>query len=359
MTTKIKGGRHRSGALALALALGCAPRAEHAAIRPATLDVPSAPSGRALGAAPQPTCAIEGDGEPEDRLMFHREEDLLVFGARDDADPLLRIEGRARYTLHGRWTELSTEDGDGRARLTLESPGTLRIAGFSPMHASRFRLRRRSVVVQEHVWLEPDFVVRVAGVRGARARVVATVPLGAPKELALEVGCGDLAYDDRSERVSDPALDEEGAHVGRVALFDAPGGSLAFEGGPLLFFVAVDEERDGFARIRAERYGIRIAGWTPLALVSRAPQGSGGPSGSRSYRRPPSKGQPARVTRTTVLLAQRAGVRVAIGELARGAEVRVLGGGPEGRVAVELATVDVRSVPGVALLVDKGDVEVL
>lgn len=342
----------------LALLLGCTPRTE----RPVTIETRPVPSGGALVATPQPplpACVVEGDGEPEDRLMFHREEDLVVFGARGDAEPLVRVEGRARYTLHGRWTELSAADGDGRARLTLESPGAVRITGFSLLHATRFRLRRRSTVVEGHVWLEPDFIVRVAGVNGARARVVAEVPLEARKELALEVGCSDLAYNDWRERVSDPTLHDPGAHVGQVTLYDAPGGSLAFEGGSLLFFVAVDEERDGFARIRGERHGIRIEGWTPLALVSHAPQGSGDPGGSRSASRRGSKGKAARITRTTALLAERAGVRTPIGELARGAEVRVLPGGPKGSVAVELATVDVRPTDGVTLLVDETDLEAL
>jgi hypothetical protein len=356
MTVRSKS--RRGGALALALALACTPRAERADVRPAAIDVRPAPSGSALVAAPpSPRCVLEGDGEPEDRLMFHKEEDLVVFGARGDVDPLVRIEGRGRYTLHGRWTELSAEDGDGRARLTLESPGTVRITGFSLLHATRFRLRRRSVVVEGHVWLEPDFVVRVAGVRGGRARVVAAVPLDAPRELSLEVGCSDLAYDDRRERVSDPPKDEEVAHVGQLALYDAPGGRLAFEGGSSLFFVAVDEEREGFARIRGERYGIRIAGWTPLALVSHAPQGSGSPGGSRSSQGHGSKGRAARITRTTLLLAERAGARTPIGELAPGAEVRVVRSGPTGTVAVELATVDVRPADGVALLVDEAAVE--
>jgi hypothetical protein len=121
----------------------------------------------------------------------------------------------------------------------------------------------------------------------------------------------------------------------------------------------VDEERAGFARIHGERYGIRIAGWTPAALVSRDPQGSGTPGGSRSSRATTSKGKAGRVTRTAPLLAERAGQRVVIGEVERGTRVSVLRSGTEGMVTVELAAPEVRAVPGVVLLLAESDVEAL
>ena len=66
----------------------------------------------AVGSAP----TAEGAGEPQDRLFFHAEEDLLLFAARADAEPVIRIEGCGRSALHGRWSELTAADGDGRAR---------------------------------------------------------------------------------------------------------------------------------------------------------------------------------------------------------------------------------------------------
>ena len=348
----------------LALALGCGAPVERVAPRPPVVDVRpvSGPtSAGALEPAPQPApaCTIEGDGEPEDRLFFHVEEDLLLFGARADVEALVRIESRGRYTLHGRWSDLAAPEGDGRARLVLERPGSFRLAGFSLLRATRFRVRRRTALVPDHVWLEPDYLVSVTGAEGPRVQAVARLPFDAPKERALELPCADLAYDDQHERALDPDQEAARAHVGRVALHDAPGGSVVFEAGPLLVFVVVEEERAGFAKIRGARHGIRIAGWTPSALVSRAPQGSGGPGGSRSGRGSTVKGQPARVIHATTLYAERGSVAAAIGQLEAGAELRVLQSGAGPRVIVELAAAEVRALPGVSLKIAESDLESL
>lgn len=353
------GKRLRFAAVILALVLGCTPP-RTAGVVAAVVEAQgradaAAPSVKAPPAAPSPSCVVAGDGEPEDRLLFHEEPELVIFGGRADQHPLLRIEGRGRYTLHGRWSELPEATGDGRARLALSRDGAFRVEGYAQLSATRFRLRRRSPVVDGHVWLEPDFVVRLLGMAGARARVTAPVPFEAPRELALEVGCEDLAYDDRRERVLDPHEREAEAHVDRLVLHAAPGGAVVFEAASHLFFVAVDEESGGFLRIHGERYGVRIAGWTPRALVSHEPQGSGGPSGSRRAHGSSSKGKPSRVLRATPLLAERAAVRATVGELAAGAVVRVLGVPTEGRVAVELASGEVRPVAGVTLQVEAAD----
>ena len=185
--------------------------------------------------------------------MFHVQEELFLFGARGDTEPLVRIEGRGRHTLRGRWSELATEGGDGRAHLVLEEPGTYRVAGFSALGATRFRLRRRSAVVEGHVWLEADSLVRVTGAHGLRVRAACTGPFESPKELALEVACSDLAYDGRTERVTEPSDAKADAHVERLELRSAPGGPLVFHANSGLFFVHVDEYREDFAHIRGER----------------------------------------------------------------------------------------------------------
>lgn len=310
-------------------------------------------------AAPPPTCAIEGAGEPEDRLFFHAEEDLVLFGARADAAPLVRIEGRGRYTLHGRWTDLGAPEGDGRAHLVLERAGAFRLGGFSLLSATRFRLHRRTALVPDHVWLEPDYLVQVGGADGARAKAVARLPFDAPKERALEIPCADLAYDDQRERARDPDAKTARAHLDHVALYDQPGGTLVFEAGQQLFFVVIDETRDGFLRVHGERHGVRIAGWTPQALVSQSPQGSGEPGGSRSGRGGKTTGKAARVMRATALLAERGGVEVTIGQLEPGTEVRILRSGTGLHVPVELAAAEVRAVTGVTLQIAESDLEAL
>jgi len=338
---------------------GCSPAAPAPRASPSTIDVrPIGGANVAESGAPAPiaTCTIEGDGEPEDRIMFHTEEDLLVFGARGDALPLVRIEGRGRNTLHGRWTDLASEDSDGRAHLLLEQAGSYRISGFAQLHATRFRLRRRTSVVGDHLWLEPDFIVRVAGARGARARVVAAIPFHAPREVSAEIPCADLAYDGNKERVTEPPLRDDG-HIGRIELYDAPGGERVFEGDTGLVFVQIDEERDGFLRVRGSRHGVSIAGWMPRALVSHAPQGSGGPSGGRSFHGSHQRGLPARVLRTTPLYAERAGVRVVIGEIDRGTEVRILGTIESGSAIIEISGVEVRPVEEVTLRIAGADLE--
>jgi hypothetical protein len=346
--------------LALVVVAGCTPPAERAAVRPPVVDVWPVPAARAVDAGEAAAaCVLEGDGEPLDRLFFHEEEPLLLFGARGDAEALVRIDGRGRYTLHGRWSDLSGDGEDGRARLVLERAGSFRLAGFSLLHATRFRLRRRTALVADHVWLEPDYLVSVTAADGPRAKAIARLPFDAPKERALEVPCADLAYDDLRERVRDPELEGARAHVDRLALHDVPGGALVFAGGKQLFFVVVDEERDGFARIRGERHGIRFAGWTPSALVSRDPQGAGDPGGSRSGHGSRTKGKPARVTRTTALHAERGGTEVVLGQLEVGTEVRVLESGTGPRVAVELAAEEVRALPGVSLRIAESDLESL
>lgn len=314
------------------------------------------PSAMPTAAATSDPCVLEGDGEPEDQLLFHQEPELLLYGDRADPRPLLRVEGRERYTLHGRWSELPAATGDGRARLALSRVGAFRIEGYAELSVTRFRLRRLSPVVEGHVWLEPDFVVRLVGMAGGRARVTAGVPFESPRELALEVRCEDLAYDNKRERPQDAHEDDARSHVERLQLHAAPNGPVVFDAASHLFFVAVDEERAGFLKIHGERYGVRIAGWTPRALVSHEPRGSGGPSGSRHGRRSGSKGKAARVLRRTPLLAVREAVRVKVGEIDAGGAVRVLGPtGSAGSVAVELVSGDVRPVDGVTLQVDAAD----
>lgn len=315
-------------------------------------------------AAPAPTtvtpvakCSIEGAGEPIDRLFFHTEEELVLFGARADAEPLVRIEGNGRYTLHGQWTELGAPDGDGRARLVLERAGVFRLSGFSLLRATRFRLRRRTALVPDHVWLEPDYLLQVGAASGDRARAVARLPFDAPKELPLEVPCSDLAYDDQRELVRDPETKAARAHVDRVALHGEPGGPLVFEAGPLLFFVTIDETRDGFMHIHGERHGVRIAGWTPENLVSQAPQGAGAPGGGRSAHGTKAKGKAARVTRATSLIAERAGHASTIGQLEAGAAVRILGAGTGGHVPIALEAAEVRAVQDVTLRIAEADLE--
>ncbi len=348
--------------LTLALAAGCAPAPDRPTPRPPTVDVgpvPSiAPTPPAIAApAPAPTCAIEGSGEPEDRLFFHAEEDFLLFGARADAEPLVRIEGRGRYTLHGRWTELGEPDGDGRARLALEQAGFFRLTGFSRLAATRFRLRRRTALVPDHVWLEPDYLVQVSAADGTRAKALARLPFDAPRERALDVPCADLAYDDQRERVPDPDTMTARAHIDHVVLHDKPGGAVVFEAGQQLFFVVIDETQDGFARIHGERHGVRIAGWTPRALVSQTPQGSGSPGGSRSAHGSGTRGKAARITRATALFAERGGKEVAIGQLEAGTEVRILSPGTGPHLPVELAAPEVRAAAGVTLRIAEGDLE--
>ena len=321
----------------------------------APVDARPVPSSGVPASTPEPGCTVEGEGEPLDKLLFPEEEALVLFGNRGDAQPLVRIEDRGRYTLFGHWSELSPPDGDGRARLVLERAGSFRLEGFSSLHATRFRLRRRTAIVPDHVWLEPDFLVRPAGASGAGVRVVASVPLGETKNFTVDVACTDLAYDDRKERVRDPELDGARAHISDVTLHDAPGGPPVFEGGTSLFFVVVLEERDGFARVRGERNGILIDGWLPGALVSRAPQGSGDPGGGRSGRRTVTKGTPAKVARKTALLAERGGVRVGIGELEGGTQVRILRPATDGKLAIELDASEVRAVTGVTLEIAEAD----
>ena len=278
-------------------------------------------------AAPAPTtvtpvakCSIEGAGEPIDRLFFHTEEELVLFGARADAEPLVRIEGNGRYTLHGQWTELGAPDGDGRARLVLERAGVFRLSGFSLLRATRFRLRRRTALVPDHVWLEPDYLLQVGAASGDRARAVARLPFDAPKELPLEVPCSDLAYDDQRELVRDPETKAARAHVDRVALHGEPGGPLVFEAGPL-------------------------------------PQGAGAPGGGRSAHGTKAKGKAARVTRATSLIAERAGHASTIGQLEAGAAVRILGAGTGGHVPIALEAAEVRAVQDVTLRIAEADLE--
>ena len=347
----------------LALGGGCASPVHRAPPPPRAVDVRPVPSATAQvaapAAAPAETCIIEGAGEPEDRLFFHVEEDLLLFGARADAEPLVRIDGRGRYTLHGRWSDLGAPDGDGRARLVLEQAGAFRLAGFSLLAATRFRLHRRTALVPDHVWLEPDYLVQVSGADGARAKAIARLPFDVPKERALDLPCAELAYDDQRERVRDPDTKTARAHLDHVALYDKPGGTLVFEAGQQLFFVVIDETRDGYLRIHGERHGVRIAGWTPQALVSQTPQGSGDPGGSRSGRGSKSKGKPARITRATTLFAERGGSEVAIGQLEPGLEVRILRAATGPHVAVELAAPEVRAAAGVTLQIAEGDLAAL
>jgi hypothetical protein len=342
-------------ALCLTAFLGCSPRPDRASASPAAIDVSSVPSSApmAVASAP-PACEIEGDGEPEDRVMFHAEEALVVFGARGDTEPLVRIDGRGRYTLHGRWTELATEGGDGRARLVLERRGSYRVAGFSSLGATRFRLRRRSAVVENHVWLEPDSLVRVTGAHGLRIRAIGTIPFESRTELGLEVACNDLAYDGLTERAAEPAGPGADAHVERLELHDAPRGRLVYQAHSGLFFVRVDDAREGFAHIRGERYGVRIEGWTPRALVSYAPQGSGDPGGSRSSRVSGKKGKLARVGRSTALIAERGGARVVIGAVEPGTELRILASLPDHTAVIELGD-ELRAVDGVTLRIVETD----
>jgi hypothetical protein len=341
-------------ALCVTVLVGCSPRPERAGATPPGIDVSTVPSGPSAAASAPPACEIEGDGEPEDNVMFHVQEDLVVFGAREDAEPLVRIDGRGRHTLHGRWTELAAEGGDGRARLALDRPGSYRIAGFSSLGATRFRLRRRSPVVANHVWFEADSVVRVTGARGSSVRAIGVVPFESPKELGLEVACNDLAYDGKTERVPEPSSPTADAHVERLELHSAPRGPLVFQASSGLFFVHVDEYREGSAHIRGERYGLRIEGWTSQALVSHEPQGSGDPGGSRSSKGSRRKGTPAQVTRATALIAERGLARVVIGTAAQGAELRILASSPDHTAAIELGD-ELRAVDGVTLRIVEAD----
>jgi hypothetical protein len=346
-------------ALCASVLFACSARPERAGTTPAAVEVRAVPSGAATVAATlPPACEIEGDGEPEDRVMFHVEEELVLFGARGDAEPLVRIDGRGRYTLHGRWTELAADGGDGRARLVLERRGSFRLTGFSLLGATRFRLRRRSAVIENHVWLEPDYVVRVTGARGLRVHAIGAIPFESPKELALEVACGDLAYDGKTEHVAEASAPQADAHVERLELHDAPRGRVVFKASSGLFFVHADDYREGFAHIRGERYGIRVEGWTPQALVGHEPQGSGAPGGSRSSKGSRKKGTPARVSRATALIAERAGVRVVIGSVEPGTELRILASSPDHTAVIELGD-DVRPVDNVALRMLEADLEAL
>lgn len=342
--------RLRWGTVALVIVLGCAPRRGEGVT---TVKEPPAPPATTAPAPKQErpsSCVLEGDGEPLDRLLFHKEPELVIFGGRADSRPLLRVEGSGRYTLRGRWSELPEATGDGRARLELTRVGAFRVEGYAELAATRFRLRRRSPVVEGHVWLEADFLVRLVGLAGARVQVMAPVPFAAPRELSLQVACEDLAYDDRRERAPHAPDPEARAHVDRLQLHAAPAGQVVFAADSRLFFVAVEEERAGFARIRGERYGVQVAGWTPLALVSHTPQGSGGPGGSRHGHGSSSKGKVVRVLHATPLVAERGSAHVVVGEVAAGAAVRVLGApSDDGWVSVELVNDEVRAVADVTL----------
>jgi hypothetical protein len=61
---------------------GCARAAPAPRASASSIDVRPIASSNVADAGPPATvatCTFEGDGEPEDRIMFHTEEDLLVF----------------------------------------------------------------------------------------------------------------------------------------------------------------------------------------------------------------------------------------------------------------------------------------
>ena len=61
------------------------------------------------------------------------------------------------------------------------------------------------------------------------------------------------------------------------------------------------------------------------------------------------------MARKTALLAERGGVRVGIGELEGGTQVRILRPATDGKLAIELDASEVRAVTGVTLEIAEAD----
>lgn len=338
----------------VASAVACAPAPVPPQASMTTTPTP-APSSVAAPDAESEPCIIEGSGEPLDTIIFHTPPDLALSATRG-GPPLLRTQGDFRHKLHGRWTDFGAPGGDGRAHLDLEKQGVYRISGFADVAAVRFRLKNEVAVVADHVFLEADALVRVTGVERAQATVAGDVPFDSPHELATRIGCRDLGYEAVTSKYVD-ALEGARAHVGKVRLLDAPGGSTRFEADVGLLYVRVLEERDGFSRIEGARHRVRMVGWTPSELVDHAPRGSGYGSGSRSYGMSRPKGRAARVSRATPLLARAAAAPdgpVTMGQLAADAGVVVLAEDAE-LATISLADGAVTTVGNVVLQVRLAD----
>jgi hypothetical protein len=320
------------------------------AAAPAAPMTPAASAGAAGAPRSEEACVLEGDGEPLDEILYHEPPPLTVSATRTGA-PLVVTQGQARYELHGRWTDIGS---DGRARVELTRPGTLRLTGYADLAAVRFRLRKEAVVVPGHVFLQKNALVRVVSASSGQADVVSERRFEPPRTLASRLRCSDLGYEP-IDRAYDEPNDDATASVATVRLFDRPGGELRFEANVGLMFVRELEQRDGFVRIEGQRYRVRIAGWTPRELVDHEPRGSGFAGGSRHGSSSHRRGREARVANPTPL-SVRAGAAppAEIGELEAGAKVTVTGEGAE-LVAIDLA--DIAATDGGTLLVRASDLD--
>lgn len=346
-------------AMMLAGALFSCRRAEDRARSPETvpLTILSTPDAATRRDAPTlSSCVIEGDGEPMDRLYFHKVDDFLLFAARSDASPVARLEGVARYNVHARWSEMWPE-GDGRARVELERARVFRAAGFTQLGATRFQLRRRAAVVPDHVWLEANTLVRITEAVPAGFRVLAHARLR--DELAVVVPCEDLSYDQPTEKMNVILPHDGDAHVEHIELYDAPGGRrVLFQADSVLFYVAVDGERDGFLHVSGRYWNLSFAGWTPQELVSHEGAGNGGPAGSGTSHQTKSGGTPGRTLRATPLIAERHGTATKIGEIAEGVDVKVLATpGDDATLVVAIPASDLVPVGDVTFRLAAADVE--
>ena len=88
--------------------------------------------------------------------------------------------------------------------------------------------------------------------------------------------------------------------------------------------------------------------------MGHEPRGSGSPGGSHSSKGSSRKGTPARVTRATSLIAERGLVRVVIGTVLPGTELRILASAPDHTATVEIGK-DLRAVEGVTLRILEAD----
>jgi hypothetical protein len=298
-------------------------------------------------------CAIEGDGEPVDTILFHQMPALTLSATRQ-GPPLLRTQGDARHHLPGRWSEITPHDG--RARLELTRSSAFRITGYSDLSAVRFRLRRDVAVVPDHVFLQAEALVRIVGGKEHEIDISSDVPFSAPKELRARVKCEDLGYERVRSKYEDAPQDAV-ASITELSLFDAPRGRVVFEGNVGLMWVIEHERRDDFVWIEGARHRVRLTGWVPRAQVDRTPRGGGSGAGGRSFSSRRGSGKKGRIARETPLFARRPGEAPAImGELLAGSSVLV-GTEASSLVVVEIDGGEIVAEDGAEMIVRASDVE--
>lgn len=344
------------------LAMSCRVPSPTRAAKPAVLDVRAVDAGPAIATdpslpAPAESCQIEGSGEPEDSVTFVPMRDLVLAVERQGA-PIVKVDPRARRGLHMRFDEIAPEKGDGRLRIAVWKEGAARIGGYARLDATRFRVAHELAVVPDHVWLEPNTVVYLRGMRGPRLVVVADGPYAQPRELVATAACRDIDFEPLPELFSDRfAHRSTNGYITRLELYDRPGGKVVFAHETGLVFVESDRTSGDFVHVTGARNGVRYDGWTPASLVSRDARGSGGPSGGRSYARTSGLVRAkARTTRETRLLVRGAPGETpkAIGTVEPGVVVGVT---PEAGVlsVVTLPDAVFSPVPPAELLVESAD----